>query len=195
VRGLNSLRTALLHFAAPELANMDLNALEKLSDSNPAEAQKIQIRAQKLQSVLGGIDQEMANQEAAARQQMAQFSMKMLADPVKGIPNWNNDLYSEIINEVAEAYDFTPQEIANVVDYRLIKLAHDALKSRKIEAAKPGLAKKLTVVPKIVRPGGASEVNPEQRNDAQYRKDLKSAKTDSAKARVIQERLARRFGK
>lgn len=195
VRGLNSLRTALLHTAAPELANMDMNSLAKLAETDPAKATQVQIKAQQLQQLLTGIDQEMGNQEAAARSQMAQFSMKMLSDPVKGIPNWNNDLYSEIINEVAEAYDFSPQEIANVVDYRLIKLAHDALKSRKIDAAKPGLAKKLTIVPKIVRPGGASEVTPSQRNDAQYRKDIKSAKTDSQKARVIQERLAQRFRK
>lgn len=76
------------------------------------------------------------------------------------IPGWSADLYNNTLATVAKEYGFKNEEVAPVVDARLIKVFHDAAKYRQLQQAKPEVSKKVVAVPKVIKPGSAEKPNP-----------------------------------
>jgi hypothetical protein len=60
---------------------------------------------------------------------------------------------AQTIIQTGNAYGYSAEELAQVVDYRHIKVLHELAEYRKLKDAKPGVEKKVTVVPKVLRPG------------------------------------------
>jgi uncharacterized membrane protein len=148
-QNLQLLHQTVLGLVAPELQNTNW---EQLAVENPSEYVKLSAKAQKFQQTLQFIQGQQQQAQAQAFQQAAEHSKKMLADPMQGIPNWGNELYQSLLRYGTDS-GFAPEEVANVVDYRMIKVLWKAQKYDELQAAKPNVEKKVTVVPKVLKPG------------------------------------------
>ena len=151
----------VLKTVAPELQNVDLN---KLSMEDPAEAQRIFFKQMQLNQTLQAIESEQ-RQAAAQHQQALQAAQQQAITKAREtleaeIPGWNADLYNNVLGTVAKEYGFKNEEVAPVVDARLIKVFHDAAKYRQLQQAKPEVSKRVVAIPKVVKPGSAEKPNP-----------------------------------
>ena len=147
-------RQAVIKLAAPELQNVDLN---KLSLEDPAEAQRVFFKQMQLNQTLASIQQEQAKIQAANQAQHQQAMQKAIAEAKQtleaDIPGWNGDVYNKVLENVVQDYGFRNEDVAPVVDARLIKVFHDAYQYRQLQKAKPEVNKKVVAVPKVVKPG------------------------------------------
>jgi hypothetical protein len=151
----------VIRTVAPELQNVDLN---KLSMEDPAEAQRIFFKQMQLNQTLQAIDAEQraaASQHQQALQAAQQQAITKARETLEAeIPGWNADLYNNVLGTVAKEYGFKNEEVAPVVDARLIKVFHDAAKYRQLQQAKPEVSKRVVAIPKVVKPGSAEKPNP-----------------------------------
>jgi hypothetical protein len=151
----------VLKTVAPELQNVDLN---KLAMEDPAEAQRIFFKQMQLNQTLQAIDAEQraaASQHQQALQAAQQQAITKARETLEAeIPGWNADLYNNVLGTVAKEYGFKNEEVAPVVDARLIKVFHDAAKYRQLQQAKPEVSKRVVAIPKVVKPGSAEKPNP-----------------------------------
>jgi hypothetical protein len=141
-----------------------MQEIETLSREDPAAAQQEFLR-------LISVNQTMTALEAERQQAMAQHQQALQAAQHQAItkaretleaeiPGWNADLYNNVLGTVAKEYGFKNEEVAPVVDARLIKVFHDAAKYRQLQQAKPEVSKRVVAIPKVVKPGSAEKPNP-----------------------------------
>jgi hypothetical protein len=149
VQNLQVMHEAIMRMAAPELQNVNW---EQLAAEDPAKAVQLSAKAQRVQQTLQHIQSQMQQAQHDAITKAAQQCQRMLTDPVNGIPNWGQEVAQTII-QTGNAYGYSAEELAQVVDYRHIKVLHELAEYRKLKDAKPGVEKKVTVVPKVLRPG------------------------------------------
>jgi hypothetical protein len=147
---LGILQQAVIATIMPEMHNVDM---ERLAQEDPSRYVALSAKFQKAQQLVGQIQQQQQQLAAQANQQTAERSRRALSDPVTGIADWNDEMYTGIIKEGSRAYGFAPDEVAAVVDHRMIRVLHDALQYQKAKAAQPGISKKVALAPKLVRAG------------------------------------------
>lgn len=150
IQNLQQLQTVVQSLVMPELQGVNL---EQLASENPAEYVKVTAKFQKVQQALQQAQWAQQQEAQRAFQQQAEESRQILSDPVRGIPGWSNEVYQGIISEGSRSYGFSPEEVAGVVDHRMIKVLHDALQYQKISKSKPIVEKKVSVAPKVLKPG------------------------------------------
>jgi hypothetical protein len=146
--------------AVQQLAGVKtLQEIEALSRQDPAAAQQEFLRMisvnqtmQKIESEQRQAHEKIQQAQQAAVQAAIQKSRQQLENE---IPNWGEDLYKNVLGGVAKDYGFKNEEVAPVVDARLIKVFHDAYQYRQLQRAKPEVSKKVVSVPKVVKPGSA----------------------------------------
>jgi len=172
VNQLTTLQQAVQALVMPEFQNVNWDTL---ATENPAEYVKLSAKAQKAQQAITFIQQQQAEQQRKAYGEAAQQSKKMLSDPIVGIPNWGDELYTTLIQDASKQYGFTPDEVAQVVDWRMIKVLHDAHQYSKVRAANAGVQKKISVVPKVMKPGAQGDASDGQAQDAKLRAQLKKS--------------------
>jgi hypothetical protein len=131
--------------------------IEALSRQDPAAAQQEFLRMisvnqtlQKLEAEQGQARQKLHEQQQAAMHTAIQQSRSTLESK---IPGWGEELYKNVLGTVAKDYGFKNEEVAPVVDARLIEVFHDAYQYRQLQRAKPEISKKVVAVPKVVKPG------------------------------------------
>jgi hypothetical protein len=149
VQNLQVLQQAVMAMTAPELQNINW---EQIASEDPAKYVQLSAKAQRVQQTLGHIHAQMQQAQQQAIAQAAQQCQRMLTDPVNGIPNWGQEVAQTII-QTGNAYGYSAEELAQVVDYRHIKVLHELAEYRKLKEAKPAVEKKVTVVPKVLKPG------------------------------------------
>jgi len=148
------------HTLAPELQSTDWN---KLAQENPAEwAQKYQ-KVQNINGKLAAIQAERRKIAEANAQEAQAKAMKAAEEAVETlrteIPGWNDELYGRILRTSIEQFGFKAEEVNAITDPRAIKVLHDAMKYRALQA-KPVVEKRTPApVPKVVKPGTAEKGN------------------------------------
>lgn len=126
---------------------------QALSDSDPVEAQKLFFQynqltqhRQAMANELGGKQQYLQQLQAQAIQQRVAEGAEILA---RDIPNWSKDMAIELRNGGINEYGFSPQEMAQVIDPRHVKVLNDALQWRKLQANQPAKNKVSQAKPMI----------------------------------------------
>lgn len=150
VQNLQQLQHAVMSMVAPEFQNVNW---EQLAAEDPAGYVKLSAKAQKAQQTMMQFQQQITMAQQQAMQQQAEQSKRVLSDPVQGIAGWGPELYTTLINDASKLYGYKPEEVANVVDHRAIKVLHDAYQYRKLQEAKPTVEKKISAAPKVMKPG------------------------------------------
>jgi len=99
------------------------------------------------------------------QQRALEFKEKLTTEYQKlrsSVPGWDDDNKfeqgkKEVRDSLISDYGFSDQEINSAIDHRLIKMAHDAMKFRQLEKAKPAVIKKIKQAPKVVKSGPVNQ--------------------------------------
>ena len=150
--------------AVQQLAGVKtMQEIQALSMQDPAAAQQeflkminVNQTIQKIEAEQGQARQKLQHEQQAAMQAAIQQSRQQLESD---IPGWGEELYKNVLGSTAKDYGFRNEEVAPVVDARLIKVFHDAYQYRQLQKAKPEISKKVVAVPKVVKPGSAQSQN------------------------------------
>jgi hypothetical protein len=110
---------------------------------------------------------ELRTQREAAKKKVAEDNARALEDHVKAeaeklkvaIPEWSKDDVRKTDKAAMQAYaeklGFTPQDLANVSDHRVLILLREAALYRKAQEKKPALLQRVETL-KTTKPGGES---------------------------------------
>ncbi len=157
-QALQNLQQFVVHAAAPELQNVNWNAL---SQENPTEYVRLKQRAEQVNATLGQIQNHQRRIAAQAEQQQKQAAheaaiaaRETLNREIPG--GWNDDLYVKITKGAVNHYGYTPEEFGTFTDARTILMANDALKYRDLMSGKTIAQQKVEKAPLAVRPGAAA---------------------------------------
>jgi hypothetical protein len=105
------------------------------------------------------------------------------------IPKWGAETGKELANYgVQEGY--SDVEIGSLTDARMVKTLWKAMQWDRLQSQKASTTKRANQAPPVAKPGASQANQAQSQSDATYRKQLRSAKSSSAKARLIQERIA-----
>jgi hypothetical protein len=187
VQNLQVLQQAVMAMTAPELQNINW---EQIASEDPAKYVQLSAKAQRVQQTLGHIHAQMQQAQQQAIAQAAQQCQRMLTDPVNGIPNWGQEVAQTII-QTGNAYGYSAEELAQVVDYRHIKVLHELAEYRKLKEAKPAVEKKVTVVPKVLKPGAPQSGDSQAKrvNELQQRLKQSGSVKDAAALLSAQRKI------
>lgn len=189
---LQQMQALLVETVAPELKDVNWN---DLAANNAFEYVRLRNRADqiaqafsKVQASQQEVTAKQKTEQDAARQKLAAKARETLeAD----IPNWNDTLYQTLMKS-GEKYGYKPEEVATWIDPRAIKLLHKAHQFDQLQAEKtaPSADKRVSVPPKVVRPGAAQNVNQQAQREQSAMKQLQSSGKIQDAAAVIRQRMA-----
>lgn len=104
----------------------------------------------------------------AQLQEQAAEAVRVLSDPITGIPGWSDKLYDDILTFAVEA-GLPEDDVATIVNPNVIKIINDA---RLYRTGQKAAAEKVNLSPSKVRKGGGRE--PIQAQDVKVQKRLES---------------------
>jgi hypothetical protein len=187
VQNLQVLQQAIMTMTAPELQNINW---EQIASDDPAKYVQLSAKAQRVQQTLSHIQGQMQQAQQQALAQQAQRCTQMLADPIEGIPNWGPDV-AKTVFQTGLSIGYSQEELAQVVDYRHIKVLHELAEYRKLKEAKPAVEKKVTVVPKVLKPGAPQSGDSQAKrvNELQQRLRTSGSVKDAAALLAAQRKI------
>lgn len=110
----------------------------------------------------------------------------------KAIPGWGADVQKELatygVNE-----GFSDVELASLNDPRMVKTLWKASQWDKLQSTKGKALQQAAKAPPVIKPGASTQVSAKAQSDAEYRKDLRAAKTPSERQKIIQERFSKKL--
>lgn len=149
-------------------------------DQDPIEAIKAYRRYQELQNTrqqkvgeIGNKQQQFTQQQAQARQQAAERGMAELKASIR---DWSPERGVKLSAFAVEKYGFSPEEMNNIYDSRVVRALNDAEKWNDLQAKKPAITKKAAEAPKNVKPGNTPKSD-EKTERAKALKQMKNSKT------------------
>jgi hypothetical protein len=187
MQALDKFNEWVMTVVTPEFKNLDMAAL---ADSDPAQYIRVKNRIDTINSVLQGIQQEQQAQAAAAttegqkaRAIAAQQSRAILA---KAVPGWNDQVYSAVLTTAMKSYGFNQNEIGQVIDPRVIKMAHDAHLYQKLQSGKDVAAKKVAAAPvRTAKPGQGRLQTSKGGKVAQARLQFQKSRSDKDAVQLL----------
>jgi chaperonin cofactor prefoldin len=91
--------------------------------------------------------------QAETQAQLQQAQQRMFADLQTTIPGFNSEMVTKI-STTAQGYGFTQQELQAISDPRFVRLVHDAMQLKALQAKAPGAVNKVKAAP--IKPVKAS---------------------------------------
>jgi len=167
-----------------QLADFQAIDWNQLSENDFVEAQKLFFTQNKLQNQRAALVQQLdAKQQHITQAQQQALSHRIAKGKeilAKEIPNWSPDTSKAIITAGKEFYGFSDEEMASVLDPRHVKVLHDAMQWRKLQANSTVKNKVSTAKP-VIKPG-AKDVKKQVSSDIQKARDAlrKTGKSDFA---------------
>ncbi|TNF09404.1 MAG: hypothetical protein EP323_00450 [Gammaproteobacteria bacterium] len=136
-------------------------------------------------------EQFAANQQYLQQQQQAQLAEvfeKASQELHTRIPTWSNDTKTAVDSYLTgDKYGYTPQELAQVIDPRLVEIAHKAMLYDQQASKADVVTKKVKTLPKVQPKAAQNKVNPKLDALTQAKARLrKSGSTQDAVAAVEQ---------
>lgn len=107
----------------------------------------------------------------------------------RSIPKWGAEAQKELAS-YGQAEGYSDVEIGSLTDARMVKTLWKAMQWDRLQSQKATTTKRAEQAPPVAKPGASKANQAQSQSDANYRKQLRSAKTSSAKSRIIQERIA-----
>ena len=136
------------------LSRVDFRAL---SDNDPLQAQQLFIELQQLketkQNVINNISQREQQRQQIVQQQQQQLLEQGNATLAKELPGWGKDMAVKIMTFAQTDLGFSPQELQQITDPRIVKALHAAMVGQQVLKKSTG-AKPKTAEAKPVRTVG-----------------------------------------
>lgn len=140
-----------------------------LSDQDPVQAQKLWFQYQQTRNRVAelqtGVQHKYEKFRFTKQQQIAEATQRGLEVLKKDIPNWSPETARQLREAGKEHYGFADADFDNIIDPRMIKVLADAAAYRKLQSAKPDINKRVSTVPKTVKPG-AQQTNQARKTEA-----------------------------
>jgi hypothetical protein len=92
------------------------------------------------------VQQVQQQQQAEKQQQFQQAQQKMLTELQAAIPNFGKELIGKL-DTTAQGYGFTAQELSAVTDPRFVRILHDAMQFKALQAKAPATVNKVKAAP------------------------------------------------
>lgn len=160
---LAALQQVVIAAAAPELGNVNW---QQLAMEDPARYVQLQARQQQLQNVLAHIeaqDAELKRQREATERQQREQAIQHSRDYLnREIPGFNLEKEAPKLMETGKSYGFSEQELANVIDGRMLHVLYEAAQWRQLQAQKPKALQKVADAPKVIKPAAPQPKKPNQ---------------------------------
>lgn len=131
------------------------NELAQLAQQDPA-AWVAEVQRQKqINAFLQGLDGQLAQERQRAAAEAQQRQSEALRQQYQ--KTWaelerekiDKPTLAKIYTDVTKTYGFTPEELSNVYDHRLVKLFRDATAYQQLKAQKPAVQQKAAAAPKM----------------------------------------------
>jgi hypothetical protein len=162
--------------AVAQMAGLKTEAeLAELAQQDPA-AWVAEVQRQKqIGGFLQGLDQQLHGERQRAAQEAQQHQQQKLQQQFQ--KTWqelekekiDKPALAKIYEGVNKSYGFTPEELANVYDHRLVKLFRDATAYQQLKASKPEVTRKVTEAPKLpAKQAPAAEVRQRKALDTRF---------------------------
>ena len=144
-----SLRTQL----DTEMGSIDF---DKMYEEDPAGAARLQYQMQKRQRDLDATRQQLqqSQQEEFQKYLHEQEKQMYLKMPEMKDPEKATVVRSDMKRYLADT-GYSTQEVSNLTDHRMLLILKDAMAYRKLQSSKPGINKKVSNAPKVVKAGTA----------------------------------------
>lgn len=147
-------------------------------------------RAGEIESTLKTKQAQFAQWADGKKAEMLQAGQRYLQQAIKG---WGPDAEKLVVSSAKEV-GYTDQELSSVFDPRFVRLAWKAAQFDKLQAGKGEALEKASKAPPVVKPGANDPRVMKQVEHMNFRKAIKSARSDGQRAELIGDKLAKRFG-
>lgn len=192
------LQTALIQDIAKITAiDEQLNQYQQLdwnslSNNDPVEAQKLFFSYSQLQTQRGQMVNQLETKHREISNHQQQAFQQTLAENQaiveRDIPNWA-EVKPKIRQTGKDAYGFTDQELSSIVDARQLKVLHDAMKWRELQASKPSVQNKVSQAKPVVKPGAKDGKTAQTAQVKQSREALRKTGRGEHAAKLIEQML------
>lgn len=125
-----------------------------LKDARDGQVREFQTKAQQLQEQNTKARQDFLARESKALSESPEFQGEKKAASVSLTKSYLKDA------------GFSADEISNIADSRMVKVAYEAAQWRKLQQSKPALTKRVAEVPKVIKPGTNKPVAKQADRDA-----------------------------
>lgn len=150
-------------------ANLDRILVEEGADAYLAAKDRVEGQQKLLDHAKAERQQAEAHQSEGQRQAQAAYAQEQRNLLVQALPDFADaDKGPKLAGRIRDSLSsagFNEQEVATVVDSRMLIVAHKAMLYDELQRAKPATAKKLKGLPRVQKPGAKPE-----RGDAQRQK-------------------------
>jgi len=139
-----------LHAVNAQIAALE-QAIPRIDrDSDPAGYIDVMTNLQQLREMRGAtagrVQQAQEQQQAQQQQRHQQAQQRMLAELQTSIPGFNQELIGKL-NTAAQGYGFSVQELQRIADPRFVRLVHDAMQHKALQAKAPAAVNKVKTAP------------------------------------------------
>lgn len=178
-----------------QLAQYEKINWSELIDSDPVQAMKLDRQYRELQQYRNNTHNHLQSAQAQFQQQSQEHLAQQLAQGAARlqaeIPGWGTELAAQI-RKTGMDYGFSEYELERVYDPRYVKVLHDAMKYRALQANKPEVAKKVQGKSPVLKPGN-TQPNANKRHEmAENRKAIKQTsgrRQEEAATRAMMDML------
>ncbi len=131
--------------------------------------------------------------QALKAQEAEQVRVAETEKLMEAFPEWRDPAKFQVaakqVMETGGNYGFTAEEMAGLVDHRMIKVLVDAQKYRELQTAKPKVTKKVSKAPKKLKPGSKPDKSEMKKAARQKQMDRlkQSGSVDDAVALLLGE--------
>lgn len=146
-------------------------------------------RAGEIEQTLKTKAQQFAEWAEGKKSEMLQSGQRYLQQTIKG---WGPEAEKAVI-AAAKEVGYTDHELGSVFDPRFVRLSWKAAQFDKLQASKGEALEKANKAPPVVKPGANDPRVSKQIEHMNFRKAIKSARSDGQRAELIGEKLAKRF--
>jgi hypothetical protein len=180
---LSQLDAALAAYQKVDFTQLDTDSMMKMrmqiDQLKDAREKAVQALTQKQQFF-----QHQREQAVAA---MRDSGQKVLQ---QAIPDWGPETSKSLI-EYGVTEGYRQDELASILDPRMVKTLWKAAQWDKLQKGKPDATKRANNAPPVLKPGASSPEMNQRMEKVRFAKDMKGASTSQDKAKLIQKRLER----
>ena len=164
---------------------------QELSDTDFVEAQKLFFTYNQLQQQRHELADNLVTKQNALKHQQAQSIQERIEKGkevlAKEIPNWSRETSQAIISTGKE-YGFSDDELGMIVDPRHVKVLHDAMQWRKLQA-NTGVKNKVAQAKPVVKPGAKDTKQVANTQHKQMRDNLRKSGKSEYAAKLIEDMI------
>lgn len=193
---LRQIEAQLEQYRKVDLSQVDGETLSRMSMA----AANLREERAKLQEAINGKQGEFRKQLASHWDQMAEQARQSVA---RAIPSWDKDAPQVAEYALSQGYSFemltgydrqTRERVGpGLVDPTFAKTLHKAWQWDKLQSSKPAAQAKAANAAPVLKPGAVDARSMKQVEHMNFKKAMKHARSDSQKAELIGDRLARKF--